>query len=426
MFPQGEDGRIPVVAVAGTNGKTTTVRLIAHMLGLHRAARRHDQLRRHLCRQAPHRHRRLQRPEERPQRAVAPGRRRGGVGNRARRHPARRPRHSTAATWRWSPTSAWATTSASITSAPSRTSRWSSASSSTASPPTAWPCSMPPTRSSRAWPTPAPARSPSSPTTATNRCSPSTAPRATRVVFVEGDAIVAAEHGAVVHRIALADIPLTRNGTISFQVENAMAATAAAWALGLDWNVIRRGLATFVSDAGTAPGRFNVFSYRGATLIADYGHNPDAIPALVHAVEAMPAPTPHGRHQRRGRPPRLGHPPADRNPRRRLRRGDPLPGPVPARPRRRRGARSCCARAWRNAKRGTTVEEIRGEFLAIDTALARLQPGDLCLILIDQVEEALDHIARRIAEAPTELSARAMQRKPKIGARSVSQRSVAL
>src|SRR5690606_40137159 len=32
MFAEGDDGRIPVVAVAGTNGKTTTVRLIAHML----------------------------------------------------------------------------------------------------------------------------------------------------------------------------------------------------------------------------------------------------------------------------------------------------------------------------------------------------------------------------------------------------------
>jgi len=36
--------------------------------------------------------------------------------------------------------------------------------------------------------------------------------------------------------------------------------------------------------------------------------------------------------------------------------------------------------------------------VAIDTALSHLQPGDLCLILIDQVEEALDHIAKRIAE----------------------------
>ena len=45
------------------------------------------------------------------------------------------------------------------------------------------------------------------------------------------------------------------------------------------------------------------------------------------------------------------------------------------------------------------IKEIRGEFLAIDTALAKLQAGDLCLILIDQVDEALAHIAQRVAES---------------------------
>ncbi|KAG1578210.1 hypothetical protein G6F46_015804 [Rhizopus delemar] len=50
------------------------------------------------------------------------------------------------------------------------------------------------------------------------------------------------------------------------------------------------------------------------------------------------------------------------------------------------------------APRTTHIEESHGEFLAIDTALARLAAGDLCLILVDQVEEALDHIARRIAK----------------------------
>lgn len=50
-----------------------------------------------------------------------------------------------------------------------------------------------------------------------------------------------------------------------------------------------------------------------------------------------------------------------------------------------------------NAKRAKHVEEITGEFLAIDTALKRLQPNDLCLVLIDQVEEALEHIAKRVA-----------------------------
>ena len=50
------------------------------------------------------------------------------------------------------------------------------------------------------------------------------------------------------------------------------------------------------------------------------------------------------------------------------------------------------------AGRTTHVEEIRGEFTAIDTALSRLKPGDLCLILVDQVQEALAHLAARCAE----------------------------
>ena len=56
------------------------------------------------------------------------------------------------------------------------------------------------------------------------------------------------------------------------------------------------------------------------------------------------------------------------------------------------------------AARTRHIDEIRGEFLAIDTALARLQPGDLCLILVDQVQEALDHLAVRILQSKKELS----------------------
>ena len=52
----------------------------------------------------------------------------------------------------------------------------------------------------------------------------------------------------------------------------------------------------------------------------------------------------------------------------------------------------------KNARRTSASQEIDGEFIAIDTALSTLGEGDLCLILVDQVEEALEHIARRIAE----------------------------
>ena len=56
------------------------------------------------------------------------------------------------------------------------------------------------------------------------------------------------------------------------------------------------------------------------------------------------------------------------------------------------------------AARTQNIDEVRGEFLAIDTALARLQPGDLCLILVDQVQEALDHLAMRVTQGKEKLA----------------------
>jgi cyanophycin synthetase len=50
------------------------------------------------------------------------------------------------------------------------------------------------------------------------------------------------------------------------------------------------------------------------------------------------------------------------------------------------------------AKRASHVEELRGEFIAIDRGLAMLKPGDQCLVLVDQVQEALDHLKLRVTE----------------------------
>ncbi len=217
-----------------------------------------------------------------------------------------------------------------------------------------------------------------------------------RVVYVDGDAIVAAE-GKDMRRFALADIPLTRNGTIGFQVENAMAAIGAAWGLGLDWDTVCAGLNTFVSDAQTAPGRFNLFSYKGATLIADYGHNPDAIAALVKAIDSMPAKRRSvvisGAGDRR-----------DIDIRRQTEiLGDAFDSVVLYEDQCQRGRAdgevvALLREGLAHAKRTRSIKEVKGEFVAIDTALADLSEGDLCLILIDQVEEALAYIGKQATQ----------------------------
>ncbi|MBS0453640.1 MAG: cyanophycin synthetase [Proteobacteria bacterium] len=218
-----------------------------------------------------------------------------------------------------------------------------------------------------------------------------------RTVFVDQDAVVASE-GSWRERVPLRDVPITRNGTIGFQVDNVMAAVAAAWAVGLDWDTIRSGLASFKSDTHGVPGRFNVMDYRGATVIADYGHNTDAMRALVSAVDTMPAKRRSvvisGAGDRRDEDIRdqtailgkafddviLYQDAAQRG------RAD---GEVMA----------LLRQGLQGATRTSYIDEIRGEFIAIDQALARLQPGDLSLILVDQVEEALAHLQKRIAEA---------------------------
>ena len=217
-----------------------------------------------------------------------------------------------------------------------------------------------------------------------------------RVVYANEEGIVCQE-GRKSYRIAYAGIPLTRNGSIGFQVENVMAATATGWALGLDWAVIERALAGFVSDASTAPGRFNVFDYKGATLIADYGHNPDAMQALVQAVDGMKSirrsVVISGAGDRR-----------DDDIRQQTEiLGQAFDDAILYQDACQRGREdgevvALLREGLKHAKRTKRIDEITGEFKAIDLALERLQPGDLCLILIDQVEEALAHITRRIAE----------------------------
>ncbi len=221
--------------------------------------------------------------------------------------------------------------------------------------------------------------------------------RGQRVVFVERGDLVCAE-GSFEKRLPLARVPLTRKGQIGFQVENTMAAVGGAWGAGVPWDAIQKGLASFINDLHGVPGRFNVFDYRGATVIADYGHNPDAIAALVAGVDNMQANRRSvvisGAGDRRDED--------IRNQTRLL--GEAFDEVILYQDACQRGRAdgevlALLRDGLAGARRTTRVEEIHGEMLAIDTALHGLNKGDLCLILIDQVDEALAHIRQHVNAA---------------------------
>lgn len=95
--------------------------------------------------------------------------------------------------------------------------------------------------------------------------------------FIRNGWVVEAKEGQERRIVLLSDVPLAMNGRARFQVQNVLAATAAARALGVTLEGVAAGLATFRSSHN--PGRVNVYSHGQGYVLVDYGHNEAALRA---------------------------------------------------------------------------------------------------------------------------------------------------
>jgi cyanophycin synthetase len=82
-------------------------------------------------------------------------------------------------------------------------------------------------------------------------------------------------------------IPATFEGKAKFNVENALAAAAIAYSLGASLEHIRQGLRTFTTSFFQAPGRCNVFDEHPFRVIVDYAHNAAAMEKMVELVQSL-------------------------------------------------------------------------------------------------------------------------------------------
>jgi cyanophycin synthetase len=87
-------------------------------------------------------------------------------------------------------------------------------------------------------------------------------------------------------------LPATFEGRARMMVQNAMAAAGAAHAAGAHLHDIRQGLRTFTTSIYQAPGRLNVFDLDGVKVVIDYAHNAVGLEALGEFVERLIADTP--------------------------------------------------------------------------------------------------------------------------------------
>jgi len=84
-----------------------------------------------------------------------------------------------------------------------------------------------------------------------------------------------------------AEIPITLGGAASHNVANSLAAAALTHCLGVPTDAIRSGLTSMSQDDN--PGRSNVYAISDFKVLVDFAHNPAAMQALFNMAQALPA-----------------------------------------------------------------------------------------------------------------------------------------
>ncbi|RZT17750.1 cyanophycin synthetase [Kribbella sp. VKM Ac-2569] len=249
--------------------------------------------------------------------------------------------------------------------------------------------------------------------------------RGGRAVVLErsdlGDMIVV-KHGRRSMQLAWTHLlPATFGGRAMMNVQNAMAAAAAAFAAGAPLHDIRQGLRTFSTSYYLSPGRLNEIDVDGRSVIVDYCHNAPAMRMLGDFVdrlgESLSASSEVGRPSRIGVIATAGD-----------RRDDDIRelGEVAAQHfdvvivredarlrGRKRGESAGLVKvgvqaAMESGARCRTVDVVLDELEAVRFALERSNPGDLVVLCVDQHQsvlaelESVSHLAQAGARSGDE------------------------
>ena len=102
------------------------------------------------------------------------------------------------------------------------------------------------------------------------------------VLFVRDGAIVSAEGENEVVITSLDRVPITFGGRAPHMVENALSASGALLAAGVTAEELRDGLAAFLPQSEQNRGRLNVFTVNGAQVILDFAHNQAGLDLLLN------------------------------------------------------------------------------------------------------------------------------------------------
>ncbi|MCZ6579900.1 MAG: cyanophycin synthetase [Gammaproteobacteria bacterium] len=104
---------------------------------------------------------------------------------------------------------------------------------------------------------------------------------------INGDMITIYDNGAHIPLLWTHLIPATIEGKAMHNVQNAMFATAMAFSFDKDLDEIRNGLRTFDTSFFQSPGRTNIYNEHPFKVILDYAHNPAGFRAMANLVDKL-------------------------------------------------------------------------------------------------------------------------------------------
>lgn len=84
-------------------------------------------------------------------------------------------------------------------------------------------------------------------------------------------------------------IPLTFNASVNFMIQNVLAATLTTFLWGYKTEDIRTSLTTFIPSAAHTPGRMNIFKFKDFKVLVDFAHNPDGFNGIKDYLATVEA-----------------------------------------------------------------------------------------------------------------------------------------
>jgi len=85
-------------------------------------------------------------------------------------------------------------------------------------------------------------------------------------------------------------IPLTFGGRVTFMIYNVLAATLASYVYGFTIEDIRLSLETFIPSAAQTPGRMNIFDFKDYKVMIDFAHNADGFRGIKEFLSTIDSP----------------------------------------------------------------------------------------------------------------------------------------